>query len=350
MNKFAALLILVFAASRAEAGAGTTALPFLKIDSGARAAAMAGAYCATGDDALAVFYNPAGAALAKQGEVSLGHNEWLQGIRNETAVYLQPLDKRTSVFAAVNALFSGSMDKYDRTGTETGTFSSMEAAASFGVATRLTPDLYAGGAMKALYQGADGKSAMAWAADGGILKTYERWRFGASVSNLGTKMKLGSTAFSLPLMLRAGLSNDVADFARISADVVKAGESEVALAAGIEKELTLSPRGAFYLRGGLKTGSSRYAGSGITAGIGLRGGDMRIDYAYAPYGELGDAHRVTIAFAFGPSRNDAKEKRTYKTEAPQRTERPGVKKVQTAPRRGKKAGGSKAEDPVYFIW
>ncbi|MGH7740347.1 MAG: hypothetical protein ACREL1_09410, partial [bacterium] len=42
--------------------------------------------------------------------------------------------------------------------------------------------------------------------------------------------------------------------------------------------------------------------SGLTAGAGARIGDLRVDYAYSPYGDLGNAHRITVGFDFPPTR------------------------------------------------
>ena len=133
MKTVFALLLLVLSVAPARAGAGTEALPFLKLDPGARGAALSGAYCAAGDDALSVFYNPAGTALLGKKEILLGHNEWLEGIRNETLAYVQPLGARLTAFGGVNALFSGSMNKYDSVGEKAGTFSSLEGAVSAGL-------------------------------------------------------------------------------------------------------------------------------------------------------------------------------------------------------------------------
>ena len=52
---------------------GTTAAPFLKIECGARAVAMGGSFVALANDALGVYYNPAGFAELRTVNVSGGH-------------------------------------------------------------------------------------------------------------------------------------------------------------------------------------------------------------------------------------------------------------------------------------
>ena len=305
------ILLLCVCAPQLRAGTGTTALPFLKLDQGARAAAMGGAYCAAGDDAWSVFYNPAGAALAPGQEIALAHNEWLEGIRNESAVYVRPHGPNATLFAGLNALFSGAMDKFDVSGTQIGSFSSLEGALSLGAATALGGGYYGGAAFKGLYQRTTVGSAFAWAADAGLLKVEGAWRFGLSAANFGTKMKLGSAAFSLPLMLRAGIAWNYLERLTITADGVKAGESGAVPAVGAEGRIPAGPDGDFYVRAGHTGGRSRFAGSGVTAGLGLRNGDLRVDYAFAPYGELGDAHRISIAVRFGGERENARKRQAY---------------------------------------
>ncbi len=351
-----AILLLCLCAPQLRAGPGTTALPFLKLDQGARPAAMGGAYTAAGDDAWTVFYNPAGAALVQRPEIALGHNEWLEGMRNESAVYTGPSGPDTTIFAGLNALFSGAMDRFDVSGTQTGSFSSQEGALSLGAATAFGGGYYGGAAVKGLYQRATVGSAYAVAGDAGLLKVDGHWRFGLSAANFGTRLKLGSTAFPLPLMLRAGIAWTYLDMITIEADGVKAGESAAAPAVGAEGEIPTGPDGAFYVRAGYTGGRSRFAGSGVTAGLGLRNGDLRVDYAFAPYGELGDAHRITIAVRFGGERKKA-EKRRYA--APQRkvvkaaavAEKAAPEKAKAAPAKKKATapGGSGGKD-VYFMW
>lgn len=342
--KTALLLVLALSVPALRAETGTTALPFLKMDQGARAAALGGAYCAAGDDAWAVFYNPAGTALPPRREIALGHNEWLEGIRNETLAYVHPLDSGAALFGGLNALLSGAMDKYDASGLKTGSFSSQEGALSLGASVPLGGGYYGGAALKGLYQKAAGDGATAWAGDAGLLKTYGDWRFGASASNFGSGMKLGSVSFPLPLALRAGAAWNFQDRLRVSADGVRAGESPAALALGAEAEFPAGTGESFYARAGYRTGRSRYAGPGASAGIGLKNGSLRVDYAFTPCGELGDSHRITIAMRFGGERPGRAKRRYYP--APQRKNGQAVQPKKVRENKKPESG----DNPVYFVW
>lgn len=330
-------------------------MPFLKMDAGARGAALSGAYAAAGDDALAVFYNPAGTALTAKKEVLLGHNEWLEGIRNETIAYVQPLGPRLTLFGGINALFSGSMDRYvlpagAQTPERTGTFKVMEGAVSAGLSGRLGPGFYGGAALKALSQQAAGEAELAWAGDAGLLKVFEGWKLGVSASNFGARLKFGSRSFAAPLVIRGGVAVPFLENYLISVEGVKAGSSETAAAVGAEARVRTGPKEYFVMRAGYKTGRSRNAGPGLTAGIGVINRELRVDYAFVPYGDLGDAHRVTVSVRFGALRPEEARK-GYGTLPP-----PRAKTQAPAPKRGgekapeDKKKGKKEQSGVYFMW
>ncbi|MBI4349997.1 MAG: PorV/PorQ family protein [Elusimicrobia bacterium] len=358
MRTYAALFLLLFSAPPARAGAGAEALPFLKLDSGARGAALSGAFCAAGDDALSVFYNPAGTALVDKKEILLAHNEWLEGIRNETLAYVQPLGPRLTVFGGVNALLSGKMDEYDALGGRTGSFSALEGAVSAGFSGSLGGGYYGGAAVKSVSQQAAGGKATAWAGDAGLLKAGGGWRFGVSASNFGGRLKFGSRSFGLPLILRAGVSRDFSGNFMLAADGIKAGGAAGAAAVGAEGRLRAGPKEYFLIRAGYRTGRSRNTGPGFTAGLGLTNRDLRVDYAFAPYGDLGDAHRVTVALRFGRPRPAEFKRHPYGDlpkpgprkaapaalrETPKKAEGQGEEK-----KKAKKKGEKGSE--VYFMW
>jgi len=50
------------------------------------------------------------------------------------------------------------------------------------------------------------------------------------------------------------------------------------------------------LRAGYRTGQD--IGSGMSAEVGLRIGKIDLDYAYVPYGDLGNTHRISLEIKF----------------------------------------------------
>ncbi len=338
------MLLLVPAA--VSAGGAGDALPFLKMDAGSQSAALSGSYSAAGDDALCVFYNPAGTALVQKKEALLGHNEWLQDMRNEILAYVHPLGPRFTAFAGANLLLGGKMARYDAAGAQSGSFSPLEGAVSAGGSARLGRGWYFGAALKTLSQQAAGEKASAWAGDAGLLKKAGDWRIGLAADNFGSSIKLGRDRFDLPLMLRGGISYTFLGDYTAAAEWIRAGGSDDAVAAGAEARLKTGPKEYFFVRAGYKSGRSRNAGPGFTAGAGLANRELRIDYAFVPYGDLGDSHRVTVAFRFGAARPAPFDRAAYYgLPKPRKVDAPQEKKAgkQDTGKEGKKDGG-------YFMW
>lgn len=329
------------------AGAGAGGAAFLKIDAGARAAAMGGAFTAVADDASSVFYNPAGPALLRRKEIMLAHNEWLEGLRNEHAAYVHPVSPRLTLFTGFTALIAPSLSGYDKAGEETGNFSAMDGMGGAGLAWALDGDSFFGLFIKTVYQRADNRHASAYAGDAGFIKNYgKNLRLGAAAQNLGTPIRLYEERFALPRTYRGGGAYRIVDRLWVSAEAVKAGASDVMFAAGAEGDLD----GSCYARFGYKTGRARYAGPGFSAGVGIREGTTAVDYAFTPFGDLGSTHRLTLSFRFGEDRRKFAPvpalKRAYRAgKAPA----PGQKRGSRDKGR-KPAPADKGDNPVNLVW
>ncbi|MBI3563681.1 MAG: hypothetical protein HY079_00635, partial [Elusimicrobia bacterium] len=147
----------------------------------------------------------------------------------------------------------------------------------------------------------DGTVGQAVAADLGA-----QWRpswapgltLGAAGQNLGGKIRFQGSGEALPVTGRAGAAWTFAAFGHrnaATADAVKEGSDRVRAAVGVE---TVAG-GSLALRLGYTTRVD--AGVGISAGVGWRGEAWGVDYAIAPYGDLGLTHRVSVAFRWGKS-------------------------------------------------
>src|SRR5262249_29606857 len=69
---------LVCSSGLYAAGKGTSGAQFLRIDAGARGAAMSGAVSPVIDDATAIYYNPAGLSRMEQREAELAYNAYFK--------------------------------------------------------------------------------------------------------------------------------------------------------------------------------------------------------------------------------------------------------------------------------
>lgn len=308
MRKTIVLSVLMSLPSAAMAsGAGTTAAPFLKAAMSPRAMAMGGAFGALAEDSGAVFVNPAGLSGVEGREVALDFSSWLQ-------------DARMGNFAYAGAASGGSfglgltfmtVDGIERRGDDAagvvpalGNFGASDMAVTLGYARREVgggelKGLDGGVAVKFIRSEIDDKSAFAAAVDAGLIyRATGKLNLSLAVQNLGTKMKFESESDPLPLDLRAGALYRVSPVFNAVAEVNEYLQDEKFYPSlGCEYWV----RGALALRGGYKFGydtGTLGSQAGLSLGLGVKVKGMGLDYAYLPFGDLGDVHRFGFWMQF----------------------------------------------------
>ncbi|MCG2725883.1 MAG: PorV/PorQ family protein [Elusimicrobia bacterium] len=301
-------LIVLLPAQGLKASVGTEAAAFLKIDAGARAAAMGGAFTAIADDASSIFYNPAGPILMESDELFFSHNQWIEELNTEHISYIHPVSDKLAYFAGFSTLISPMINSYDTGGNTTGSFNVVDRMLGVGISL-VEKGVKAGYFLKVITQEAYNEKGMAYAGDLGIIETYENFRFGLSAQNLGTKMKIYEEEFELPAIYRGGAAYRFIDKYWLAGEVVKMGEADTAFSLGAEGEFDLSQNGKAYLRCGYNSGRSENSGSGVSAGLGFSVSKFILDYAFSPFGDLGSVHRLNLALKFGKGRGSSFRKK-----------------------------------------
>jgi hypothetical protein len=156
-----------------------------------------------------------------------------------------------------------------------------------------------GAAGKVVRQTLDGVSAHGFGADVGALydvAALEGLTVGGSVQNLGPSVKFNGADEDMPLNLRAGAGYGFkvrGQSTLVSLDLAKQRYASAVLGFGAETVIA----GALPLRLGFSTRPS--SGPGVTGGIGYRNKDFQLDYAFVPFGYLGDAHRFSATMRWG---------------------------------------------------
>ncbi len=311
----------------------TTSAQFLKLGVGARAIALGGAVVAQGGDLSSLYWNPAGLARMTGSSVQLASTDYLADIRYSFAGFGTNLGLAGSLAFAVYLLDSGDMavrtiEQPEGTGEQ---FKVQDFALQVSYARLLTDRFAIGGSAKLISERIWHSSAQSMAFDIGVLFTtpFDRLRLGASFSNFGPKMQMSGRdiVFSydpkagqsgnaeivnsaylmdkhpLPLLFRVGLSLDAlqTDDHRIvlSTDAAHPNDNSEYVNLGSE----YSFRDLIALRAGYRNLFEEDGVQGLTFGGGLnvrldRSMRIRIDYAYADFGRLDQAHWFTLDLGF----------------------------------------------------
>ncbi|MFH1353233.1 MAG: PorV/PorQ family protein [bacterium] len=305
--------LLTLYTSLFASGPGSSTANFLKIGIGARAVGMGGAFSAISDDVSSVFWNPAGLGQLTRKEASFMHNEWVEGISYDYAGYAHPLkpgDK--GVFGgSLYYLTAGSIQGYDWEGTPLQKkYGADDTAAVFSYGRKLTgkrfkmPDkgLYAGANLKLINKRLAMESAFGIAIDAGAL--YKPgWslldgnlQFAGVVQNLGTGLKFISKHDPFPFNFKIGSAYNRILFDNgftFALDLNVPSDNDVSLNLGAEYVFW----NLISLRCGYKSRAD--LDKGVRFGVGFEVEDMRVDYAFVPFGVLGNTHRFSIGMKFG---------------------------------------------------
>lgn len=282
--------------------AGTATAQFLKIPTSARYYALGGVYAGLGNDAAGLYGQPAASLGVEQYEVTGTHNEWLSDVRHEYLGFVYRLDPDRAVSAQFTYLGIDGLERTEENAagllaSRGGSFGASDYAVALGYAQRLTRDIRAGGTVKLVRSTIDGTGASAVAFDGGVQwQPDEFLTLGASVTNLGTKMKFISTANRLPLTWRFGAAYRIPTNSYF--DVILAADASKPIDARWTSHFGVEFAGDFWaLRGGWRSDNALDAG--WSAGAGIKVFDaLRIDYAYAPGGVLGNTQFFTATYGF----------------------------------------------------
>lgn len=299
--------LLLLSASLAHAGVervGTTSAAFLKLGSGARAAAMGEAYAGLADDASGLAYNPAGMAQSLAGEVQLTHTEWFRGLRYENINGVFSLGDGGMVGTTFNFLAVPQLTRTEQIANtpdpalnfrEIGSFQPFDMQFGVAYARPIFHNVLGGANFKVLNQTLDDKSTFGIGLDLGALyqTPVKGLQVGFSAQNLGTPIKLKKEAFDLPLLLRLGTAyRTFEDKLLITAESDLPTDNNLVFALGAE----VTVAGKFFPRVGYRLNSIFNPWS---AGLGMQFDPWGFDLSVVPFGELGLTYRGSVNWRFG---------------------------------------------------
>ena len=354
---FISVLLVAFALainSYAITNVGTAGAQFLKIGPGARADSLGGAFSALGSDVTAIYWNPAGLAQLNANSFSATHTNWIADTYFNFLAVGIPIEKVGTIGCSVTSLTMGSMEittleKPDGTGID---FAAGDAAVSLAYARQLNDKLSFGLNAKYIYQKIHRESANGVALDVGTLyKTgWRSLRIGMCFSNFGPEMsfsgpdletgneiagdaqystynpypdtsnpkkiaQLETRSYPLPINFRLGIAYDLLDNDEHLLTGILDGNHPNDNAERLNIGLEYWYKKVCALRAGYKFRiPEKYTWQDeeistwdneeedITLGLGINldmeSVDLTLDYAFANFGKLKQAHRVTFGVRF----------------------------------------------------
>jgi hypothetical protein len=320
-------LALVTLGGPAAAWAGSTGThmaEFLEVDGGVRQIGMGGAFTGLADDAMCVFYNPAGLRFLEGSEIHISTGSWpgyvsyqhmSYGFRHSvlpgyfalswTIMQMPPFREKTEFYDPSSEFSVGTKDNVDA--------GDMAWGGSYCWA--FTPHFSVAGTVRWYHLAMADAFAEGVCGDLGMLydTPFRNLRVGAAVMNVGPSDRWAGKDsedrpffgedFPLPTTVRAGASIRIFDVVThrvvLAADYKRPPNGASRLNTGAEYTFNRGPI-FVYGRAGYRFG---YDEEGLTLGGGVRfpsstESDLRVDYAYMDMGHLDYAQRVSIAFIF----------------------------------------------------
>ncbi len=289
---------------------GTFDGQFLKIEVGARAAAMGGAFVGVADDATALFWNAAGIARIDpdKSELSLNHANWPAELSFDQIGYVFHVKRIPGAFGVhARALTMDPMvettayqpDPVVGTGS---TFDAGMMAAGLTYARSFTDKFSAGFTGNFIHEGLADFSQQTFALDVGTLYDVGAggMKIGMSINNIGSQIKFIDREARIPAIFRVGTSATLFQ----SSDQKLIGSFEFSHPPDNAERLNVGAEYAFrkyvFLRGGYNI---NYDAEGIAGGVGFHfpvsvAGMADLDYAYTDMKDLGGVHRFSLKFLF----------------------------------------------------
>ncbi len=305
MSAAAVVLALCLVASPRAASinknAGTSSFSFLKINPGARAVAMGGAFTGLADDELSFYYNPAGLSGFENRRVIGDYISYFADMQSGMVGYAAPIGVDHVVGFHISYLNYGNFTETDLSGNTLGEFGGSDILFGVTGAMRYRYNWQFGATLKFMYEKIQDYSATGLATDLGARysRNRDRMSFGLMVQNLGFQLSsLGTDTDKLPLTFRGGGAVRPTGLnITLAADVIVPVDNSPVIAIGGEY-FELKP---LYIRLGwnsfgsnYRTADSQDSWAGLGVGVGFDIKEFQISYAFAPGAELGDTHRITF--------------------------------------------------------
>ncbi len=326
-------LVVYYHINAGDTKVGTSAANFTKIEVGARASALGGAFTSIADDLSSMYWNPAGLTSYNSITVQIEHLDLYAGINHNFGGLTIPFSN--DFIVGLNAVYLTSGDIEITTESDwngTGQYYDVSnMSLGITVAKKMIERLSVGLNIKYLRESIARNSAESFAVDFGLLLNTDIYglNIGMSLTNVGPAMKMSGIdmqfpgepeyqglletpseligdEWTLPTTFRIGLSTDVignesdffrSDVSQLLTSVDLSSAVDYDLKANIGVEYTYDSR--FCIRSGYRLG---YSESTFSVGAGLKMilgglGLFSLDYSYSYFGVLDGVNRFGITIS-----------------------------------------------------
>lgn len=288
--------------SFAGSSAGSTVMNFLRLDVGARQTGMGGVGVGLFEDLQSMAYNPALGGMLRHNEISLTHVNWLVDVKYQDFSAALATKSMGTFGLRYKNLGYGEIESYDAQGWGMDSFEAKDTmvSLSWGKEIKRSLGLCVGIAAKYAKEDLSFVSADAFMGDIGFSllpfkKRFEgAFSFGAALKNVGQSVTFDREKESLPQTLDFGFGwKGMLERLSVGLDAhLPKGQSEY-YSVGAQYWVA----DMLALRAGFETNQEQ--GFGIRLGGGIRFGDWQFDYAWLPFGVLGNTHHIGILLKFG---------------------------------------------------
>ncbi|MEA3307839.1 MAG: PorV/PorQ family protein [Elusimicrobiota bacterium] len=304
--KLSALFLIISILQPLKTNAENTMAAFLKVGAGAKASAMGEVSVLS--DAVAIYWNPSGLAAIEKTAVNITYTSLYEEVNhNFVAVSRKALSGTMGL--AVTYTDYGDLEGRDPNALITGNFSAGDMAVSLAYAKKIG-NLSFGAALKYIHIKIGDEKGDGFASDAGLnwQTPIKNFSMNLSVLNMGPKFNFSSDKKSLPLAYNLGLKYTGVKKLDLYADMrIRPRDKDDEFCLGAEYRAMEN----FFIRTGYNSKSAKALKTedddglkaldnlrGLSMGFGIQMKIFDLDYAFTPFGELGNAQRITVKKKF----------------------------------------------------
>jgi hypothetical protein len=296
MKRTAVVVLLAISAFSYASVQADDGLSLMKVEAGARASGMGGAFVSIPGDPYSTFYNPAGAASINKFTGSFGHTSYWENIRLETGYFAAPLTKTLSLHGGVRWANLGDLEiRTTPTALPERLADANDVSFKGGLAYQVDDKIYAGISMGWYLEKIEAYKGSAFNTDlGALVKPNDAVTFGVAITNLGSSFALkkqgttDSRMISLPTTYRVGISYRYQKYLGAADAVIIDDKAHIHVGAEAKLHQILSVRAGYMFN---------YDTKNFTAGTSVYWRNLAFEYAFVPYtSNLGTTHLINLTF------------------------------------------------------